>query len=458
MTTFFETHAVDEEVAAERPYVRFEKGTWIHVKEADPLIKETWLRWIALQTGGLAMLKHPVPIDGLRPVLTQVRPDRAIKVRDGWSTPPQYRMAKYLFQSKEREKWSHNHAVKPHKTEKAFKRQHPFGDEEGWHEHEGHRPDPEAESAEIRLDMHPRSEWLLPQVSRVFFALEGVIKADAILSQWECVFDVPSVSMWRAPELEEFAEQLQGKDVYVVPDADWVDNPMVALQAWDCRDNLRGYGLNAQVVTWELEDGHPPFAERSERKKQGLPECPNTDSCVKGIDDLLFHRRSLDALRVIEREPSQAFIAWRFKRLEETENLSARGQQGGRNEVECLRWLALHADDQGRVVKAAEAIARHLCVDETTAHRVVKRLLKMEVITVDRDLEFSEERAVRAMRKKREGEDKQRARSHWSKTKRKKVATLQDQGPGWVNKHGKKGSPVFTIREDLRAVESQTPV
>ena len=95
-------------------------------------------------------------------------------------------------------------------------------------------------SVEDRIDLHPRSAALLADADRVFFALEGALKNDAILSAGEAVFSVPSVTLWKPEELQRFAKDfLAGKTVFVVPDADWIGNPMVDWQALLVRTYLR---------------------------------------------------------------------------------------------------------------------------------------------------------------------------------------------------------------------------
>ena len=66
-----------------------------------------------------------------------------------------------------------------------------------------------------------------------FLALEGSIKADAILSAgFDRVVAVPSVTCWRAPELDAVAAWASELDVFaIVSDSDWYTNTMVVDQS-----------------------------------------------------------------------------------------------------------------------------------------------------------------------------------------------------------------------------------
>jgi len=113
----------------------------------------------------------------------------------------------------------------------------------GPHEHTRKAKDREHGIAR-RLDVHPDAVPLLLSAGRVFFVIEGCIKADAVLSRGEAVFSVPSVTLWKAPELEAFAERyLKEKTVFIVADADAVMKPEVMTQAKLCRSFLHRRGV-----------------------------------------------------------------------------------------------------------------------------------------------------------------------------------------------------------------------
>ena len=128
-----------------------------------------------------------------------------------------------------------------------------LSDVAGLHTHVSRVKDREKNHAE-RLDIHPWATERLEAARLVYFGIEGCLKADSILTailkedRPESVFSVPSVSLWGAPELPKFVEKrLNGKPVVIVPDADWIYNPLVMEQARLCRTYLRRHGLEGKA-------------------------------------------------------------------------------------------------------------------------------------------------------------------------------------------------------------------
>ncbi|MEX2274890.1 MAG: hypothetical protein WEA10_04920 [Actinomycetota bacterium] len=387
----FTRRGINPEVRDARPYVRFERGDYSAAIAADPTVRATYLQWLTGNSdgGGYVMLKTPVP--GAPPVNTQFRPDNPVRKRerDGSITE-----AKYLLQRAPRAMYAHTHPLKSGNTARHVANKHGGKNVVTEHQHESPRKDPD-QSPEKRLDMHPLSAALLPSARRVFFALEGVLKADALLSAGECVFDVPSVTLWQAPELEAFARTLT-VPVYVVPDADWADNPQVALQAFECRERLRGHGVDAHVAA-------PPGPD-------------------KGVDDFLGGGGRVEDMAVLEREMSPGFHAW-------ARSLDVRADRA-KTDVAVMAWLALHADDSGTALKSAQIIAQYVGRAHQVVHRSVARLLDAGVVTWDGDLVFHFDRFIRVER-------------------RRKPFNL---GPGWAQ------LPRLVLRDDLRAVQRKVSI
>jgi hypothetical protein len=311
--------------------------------------------------------------------------------------------AKYRMMSRPHMRYTHPHLDDgaPRDLDKHTAEVEPFGhgggpasddarfewlEEMHWleqHEHLSHRPE-RGPSLEKRLDMHPTAAALLPRARRVFFVLEGVLKADAILShgEGEAVFDVPSVTLWDALELETFAKRLQGKTVYIVPDSDWASNPQVSSQAFECRERLRSYGLDAHVAA-------------------PTPKCGRVCDCIdeaddhkRGVDDLLADGESPDDLLVLEREPSSAFCKW-------AREYGPRWRSDrAKHDIGTAWWLALHADrDDGTVKRSAEAMADHVGVDPATLHDIIVRLIDEGVIESSRPLAHTIHHRHRQFRK-----------------------------------------------------------
>jgi len=121
--------------------------------------------------------------------------------------------AKYVFPPAERvTKWGtpHDHTSTYFQKDKEALRTHiekyhdghagPFGE----HSH-GYR-DKSDEALARRLDIHKMARDRLEAAQRVYFGIEGCLKADSILTaiieddRPESVFSVPSVSLWATPQ------------------------------------------------------------------------------------------------------------------------------------------------------------------------------------------------------------------------------------------------------------------
>jgi len=98
----------------------------------------------------------------------------------------------------------------------------------------------------------------LAKAKRVYFVIEGCLKADAVLSSIlagdrpESVFSVPSVSLWKAEELRDFVfERLRGKQVIIIPVSDWVTNDDVRTQAFRVRETLGAPNTRLSMLVWQ---------------------------------------------------------------------------------------------------------------------------------------------------------------------------------------------------------------
>lgn len=222
-----------------------------------------------------------------------------------------------------------------------------------------------------RIDVNPLV-WLnggFEPAERVFFVIEGCIKADAILTallhagQPPAVFSVPSVSLWEATypliddegddenyggeltgfssyigdELAAFAHaHLLGKLVCIVPDADAHTKDEVMTQALLCRSKLRQLGARAEILL-------PP----NERLDQG----------IKGVDDYLGKGGgTLDGLVWYRKEPpSHPELAdWL------TAHRGARRWRADalQRAVDTLTALATHAGSNGEYSASVRLLAR----------------------------------------------------------------------------------------------------
>lgn len=214
-----------------------------------------------------------------------------------------------------------------------------------------------------RLDMHPLAVDLFAERSVVFFVIEGCIKSDAVLSQREAVFSVPSVSLWQAlPELEDFANlYLPGKTTIIVPDMDWAENDQVIRQARLCQTFLERRGFAAHVAAPPIAAGH------------------------KGIDDFLgVGRGCLDDLAVLDRVPGPDWDDW-------WADFRARNPKIRRDKLASMKdgqWLlAMHANpDTGGFEGSLTSLAKVWGVHTRQVSRMVEYLQDYGVAKVEGDL------------------------------------------------------------------------
>lgn len=187
----------------------------------------------------------------------------------------------------------HDHAdyTNPKVLAKHLREHHPEGDVAGMHptsrsvwrkgkkRRAKRRVKDRVNGDAVRLDFHPLvledDLRMIREAEVVYFGIEGTPKNDAALQaildsgSREAVFNVPSVTLWDAPELPTFARKyLRGKTVYVIPDSDWKDNDKVATQALLCRTKLRKLGVRNTFVA------APPAksSDASGDSKQGVDD------------------------------------------------------------------------------------------------------------------------------------------------------------------------------------------
>jgi hypothetical protein len=297
------------------------------------------------------------------PMTDHISRDRAPDDHRGENNPhPHWHKdaAKYLFPPTRmvpaEEKGCHAdlYADRPAALEYHLRESGPRGhgdDERVPGEHEDHEhfymakdPDPEQCLAR-RIDLHP-SKLALERFADpwVYFALEGVWKADSILSAGGAAFNVPSVTLWETPELARFAKRyLRGKNVVIVCDADWINNDRVVMQATSCQTELRKLRVGAVVAA-------PP---------QWLYEM---DHDIKGVDDFLGSGGKLTELEVVN-----------FNLTDDPKEVLA-GRGWSKPKVEraaaVLEELALHAGPKGVLNPTMRGIAKWLgAKDHSRAYR-----------------------------------------------------------------------------------------
>jgi hypothetical protein len=291
--------------------------------------------------------------------------------------------AKYVFppSGKRERKWEHDHVESyrsAKKREEHVKKWHDGKDLPDKHEH-SRKVKNDSENLARRLDMHPMAVERFAKARRVFFVIEGCLKADAVLSVGEAVFSVPSVTLWDAPELKEFGERyLRGKQVIIVPDADWHEKWQLVEQAMLCKMFLVRRGIEAHVAA-------PPIDARG-----------NPVDGLKGVDDFLGAGHRVDELHVIERRMPLFLTTW--------EDMHDGRRDRLKRDAHVLHALALHADPQGRVHTSFRKIARVMDIPDMSVSRAIKDLAEnFGAVTVEGDLSTRRDYFSRQERWQKEG-------------------------------------------------------
>jgi hypothetical protein len=254
------------EVWEDRPYVRWTTEDIFPVLKGYAGLNQyqrAFMTRMAKQSPGWSITRHPVP--GAPPIYPEIRPDNAVETRSptrhwhGAGEPPEEpgievivrgtkawadhcrrinedpkhpdkhhelrqdvhehkNEAKYVFPSSAYvdEPWDHDHSAKKYEDPVALLRhlehyhqEPPEPLENGKHRH-WRRVKDHSDSLARRLDVHRMAWERFAETDRVYFGIEGCLKADSILSaiiregRNESVFSVPSVSLWAAPELDSF--------------------------------------------------------------------------------------------------------------------------------------------------------------------------------------------------------------------------------------------------------------
>lgn len=448
LEAFLEDHAISPEVGKARPYDRYTADDPSLAQKAYADLnrhQRAYMTGLAKQADGVVINRHAAP--GLDHVYAELRPDNPVKTGPPhWHYHPSVRSkgvpviptgpsagkplskrhvctlevmqrnghvarnrneddhdgannegvhkhqprAKYLFPPAPTREvlWYHDHDAAYRNIDKRdehIARWHDDGiDVVGRHGHNSRRKDKSVNYAK-RIDVHPLALPMFEQAERVFFVIEGCIKADAILSTGEAVFSVPSVTLWDAPELSQFiASYLQGKEVVIVCDADWFKNSAVMTQAMFCRTFLRRQGLEAALVA------APPYNQNDLEEKTGKPR-------LNGVDDFLAAGGNLDDLEVIEREVDPARLYKFLSDQVPKGYLNGReiplgprpgsGRRDGRKRsAEVVEALALHAGEDGALCASVGKLAKVMRVPRMRVVRALDDLLESGAITVDKPL------------------------------------------------------------------------
>ena len=346
-------------------------------------------------------------------------------------------VVKYLLPPNPRVKYFHDHATDRRFTG-AFGRGwlelHMRNEHEDAFEHgtpvvgeHAHWRDDKTGNIANRYDIHP---WALERIGTaeiVFLGIEGTPKADAILT-WilahdmpASVFNVPSVTLWKVPEMERVAKRylLENEDgrtplVVIVPDADWHGKVDVARAAFRHREALRALGVNACVAA-------PPLVKTA--RGYSVEH--------KGVDDFIAAGGDLPDLVVVDREAPESPV----------------------------KQLALHADTKtGKITGSISGLATLLQTRKDARHVFdrLASLVEQGYLTVNRDLGLEQNELGQHSWVLDVDPNWLEIQSSWQRFFKQRGIAFEAVSPSWGD--GRDRLPVFTIREDLRASERLVPL
>jgi hypothetical protein len=255
------------------------------------------------------------------------------------------------------------HKRDPDKRLPHLTKRHGGVEVEGQHAHEYRTKDLMAPAMARRLDVHPLAVNKILRAEVVFFVIEGCLKADAVLSADGAVFSVPSVSLWDAhhdAELKRFAFQyLEGKQVVIVPDADWSENPQVLNQARMCQITLLRMGIFTYVAA-------PPAT---------YVDASGNEHDTKGVDDFIAAEGGLEDLLAIDFSGPPRLEDW-------VRDHATTRRRDVLWRMEQILWdLSVYAGAEGIVTPTIRTLCRVMGVPRSTLSDHLRRFRDIGAIT-----------------------------------------------------------------------------
>ena len=353
-------HGIDPEIWLARGAWRYEERETNRVKAAFrdflPATRLGTITKIVNQSAGIVMPKSAPP--GFPAVIPQLRPDQPVVLDDqpvwhyhgagvgGWPvyppaagdnlagrklTPVRKIGRLNEVSGAQGKRWGY--VISPGLAEAHISRSKspPYDPETGEGDHRGVNLDvvhfhvPHAakyvllgseEGSCKRIDMQPIAVERLRGARRLFFVLEGVLKNDALLSAEEVVASVPSVTLWDPDTIRRFARWIQevaprGLVVYVVPDADWIENDQVIRQAMFVRACFRSAGVHAEIAAPPAIRSQPKCACKPVGRVSRFGACRDCGGYLKGLDDFMGGGGSVEQMQVrLVGAPLPQVAAW----------------------------------------------------------------------------------------------------------------------------------------------------
>lgn len=258
---------------------------------------------------------------------------------------------------------------------------------------------PGTSSARIDMNPDPHNVRNLTQgKGRIYFAMEGSIKADAILTTLKkedptaAVVNVPSVTLWQqantltggvggavaTSEIKWFAGKYgKGREIVLIPDADGITNPNVRMQAKALSTALKSSGVGRVIIA------APPLRPGTTKQVAAFNLPSGVEEHRKGIDDHLgAGRGSLGQLQYqqITKVPS-------YSLSEFTKAAGGEGPKINRNAVRhteaALAAISGIAGPEGSTRMPKKMLAQTANLPLTSAKEARDRLEKLGIIKVE---------------------------------------------------------------------------
>lgn len=240
---------------------------------------------------------------------------------------------------------------------------------------------PPGEGSASRIEAHQDAQNLknLTQGNgKVYFIMEGNIKADAALTQIKkedpkaAVVSVPSVTAWPDKETNWVAKTyLQGRDVILVPDSDGVNNPAVTMQAVKLAGKLRSNGVDNVLVA------APPLVKiRGKLSVETLHYPTGAEDHRKGLDDHLGLGKGTLGDLTFSDTPLPKF------NLTELSKANKIRRQSVPNSNKSLEAISALAGERGAGKISHKSIEQYSGLASSSVNDSVKQLEKMGLIKV----------------------------------------------------------------------------
>lgn len=224
---------------------------------------------------------------------------------------------------------------------------------------------------------------------RVYFAMEGNIKADALLTQVKkedpkaAVISVPSVTLWppeKDGETEWVAQKyLKGRDVILIPDADGVTNRNVSSQAVQLKGKLLQNGVKNVYVS------APPLI-RNERGRLVVDETLKFPTGAKegrkGVDDHLGLGRGTLGDLVFDDNPPPKFDLTEYTNKERPRSQRMNKGPATENSTKTLNAISDLAGEDGIGRISGKAITKYSGVADSSVTPSLERLERVGIIKV----------------------------------------------------------------------------